>query len=451
MLRNACCVACRKARVMMRPAVLSVVAILSISAAARTFVHPGIDVSQADIDRARKFVSEGREPWAGAFVALKASGYSNPDIDVSDRGTTLSTLQCNGTIGRDGRRAHDLALLYRLTDDERYATKAIEFLNANSHYADLNASGTGPLDFGKIYLLVEAAELVRSHPGWAKADKVRFAKMLRDVFWPQLKNGDPRRYGNQGLFAYRGALAIAIFLDDEKKYDRVWRYLNGMPHREDDEPFVSGPPITDLKVDVTEFQRERRLKGREQQVADYGYDEQLRYYIYANGQCQESSRDQTHAMVGLFQYVAIAEAFWLQGDDLYSACGNRILRGLEWNLRYNFGDGEPEGYTDVESEATFANRKFYRAKHRSGRWDSLKPNPWPGPNFGGPGAPRECAYAHYKYDVKVPEKHLVWLKKAIERENAKNGGCEIWGAAPNWFYEWSGWGTLMKRRDQIAK
>lgn len=422
--------------------------LLTLVVDARTFVHPGIDVSQADIDRARKLVAEGREPWASAFAALQASGWSNPDIGVSDHGTTLSTRQCNGTIGRDGRRAHDLALLYRLTDDERYATKAIEFLNANSHYADLDASGTGPLDFGKIYLLVEAAELLRTHPGWAKPDKVRFAKMLRDVFWPHLKNGDAGRFGNQGLFAYRGALAIAIFLNDEKKYDRIWRYLNGLPHREDDEPFVSGPPITDWKENETEFQRERRLKGRDQLVADYGYDEQLRYYIYANGQCQESSRDQAHVMAGLFQYVAIAEAFWLQGDDLYSAFGYRILRGLEWNLRYNFGEGEPEGYTDVESEATFANKKFYRAKHRSGRWDSLKPNPWPGPNFGGPGAPRECAYAHYKYDVKAPEKNLVWLKKAIEQENAKNGGYEIWGAGPNWFYEWSGWGTLMKRRPE---
>ena len=24
-------------------------------------------------------------------------------------------------------------------------------------------------------------------------------------------------------------------------------------------------------------------------------------------------------------------------------------------------------------------------------------------------------------------------------------GCENWGVAPNWFYEWTGWGTLTKR------
>ena len=64
--------------------------------------------------------------------------------------------------------------------------------------------------------------------------------------------------------------------------------MNGLPHREDDEPFVSGPPIPDWKETETECQRERRLRGRENTVEDYGYDEQLRYYIYANGQCQES-------------------------------------------------------------------------------------------------------------------------------------------------------------------
>ena len=150
-------------------------------------------------------------------------------------------------------------------------------------------------------------------------------------------------------------------------------------------------------------------------------------------------------MVGLFQLVAIAEAFWIQGDDLFGALDNRILKGLEWSLRYNFGEWQPRGFTDVESEATFENGLFYRARHRSGRWTSLAPNPHPRPCFGGPGAPRECAYAHYAHIKRLPSDKFHYLQKAIEQENAENGGYEIWGAAPNWHYEWSGWGTLMKR------
>ena len=275
---------------------------------------------------------------------------------------------------------------------------------------------------------------------------MRFAKMVRDVFYPQIKNGDKARFGNQGLFAYRGALAIAIFLNDERKYDRIWRYLNGLPHRDDQEPFASGPAIADANpLNATEFQNDYRLRGHAETIPDYGYDEVLKYYIYANGQSQEASRDQAHAVCGVFMYVDIAEMFRMQGDDLYGALNNRILAGLAWLVRFNFGEWEPSGYTDDESGATFKNGLFYRARHRSGRWQSLKPNPWPGPNFGGPGAPRECAYAHYSKTKGVSLEQLEWLRRARDEENEKNGGFETWGAAPNWYYEWAGWGTLMKR------
>ena len=107
---------------------------------------------------------------------------------------------------------------------------------------------------------------------------------------------------------------------------------------------------------------------------------------------------------------------------------------------------EDVDYTENEGEATFKNGLFYRARHRSGRWKSLKPNPWPGPSFGGPGAPRECAYAHYSRVKGADRTQLAWLRRAIDRENAANGGFETWGASPNWYYEWAGWGTLTKRR-----
>ncbi len=425
-------------------AIAAALAVAQLSA--REFVHPGIAESAEDIARARRMIAESREPWYGCFKALESCWSADPNQAVRTQSTHIAPRQCNGTIGLAGRRAHDLALMYRLTDDARYAKKAIEILNANSHYDELERTGTYPLDYGKIYLLVEAAELLRYHKDWAKEDKIRFARMLRDKFYPMIKDGDCARFGNQGLFALRGALAIAIFTHDEKGYDRIWRYLNGMEPREDEDPFPPGPPIiADWPQRRDEFQVTRKLKGRRDDITNYGYDEQLRYYIYANGQCQESSRDQGHTTVGLFQYVAIAEAFWLQGDDLYGALDNRILTGLEWSMRYNLGGWQPSGYTDDEAEATFDNGLFYRAVHRSGRWISLSPN-LAGMSLGGPGAPRECAYAHYRYDKRLPPERMRYLATAIERENAQNGGYEIWGKAPNWHYEWSGWGTLMKRR-----
>ena len=418
-------------------------------ATARTFQHPGIDCSRADIERAQAMVAAGREPWASAFTALKASSYSEPYAIVPDYGKRLVTENCNYTLGHAGRRSHDLALMWHLTREGKYAAKAIEFLNASSHYDTLDLRGTVPLDYGKVFLLIEAAELMRDHPGWAAADRECFARMLREKFYPVLKNGDPGRFGNQGLFAWRAVLAMSVFLEDGKMYDRVWRYLTGMSHRPDDEPFASGPPMCDEKpVESTSQMETFRLRGRSGEISDYGYDEQLRHYIYANGQCQESSRDQAHVMAGLFMYVAIAETFWLQGDDLYGALGSRILTGLEWSFRYNLSDWEPAGFTDDEREATFDNGLFYRARHRSGRWRSLSPGSHLRGSLGTAGAPRECAYAHYRIRMGMPDDSVCWLKKAVDTMNGRTGGFETWGMPKNWFYEWSGWGTLMKRRTE---
>ena len=422
-------------------------ALLAFPAGARTFRHPGIDCSQADIDRARAMIAGGREPWASAFAALVKSPYSKTFVAVPDYGGKLTPAACNSTLGHAGRRAHDLALLWRLTEDGVYAAKAIGFLNASSHYETLDPKGSAPLDYGKVFLLVEAAELLRDHPDWAAADRARFSRMLREKFYPVLKNGDPGRFGNQGLFAWRAVLAMSIFLEDERMYDRVWRYLTARPHRADDEPFAPGPPIAKPNpVETTAYMETFKVMKRSDCIPDYGYDEQLRHYIYFNGQCQESSRDQDHVMAGLFMYVAIAEAFWLQGDDLYGALDNRLLSGLEWNLRYNLSGWEPEGFTDEERAATFENGLFYRARHRSGRWRSLAPCPSLRGGLGTAGAPRECAYAHYRVRMGCGENATSWLRKSIDAMNGRTGGFETWGKAPHWFYEWSGWGTLMKRR-----
>ena len=431
-----------------RGIVAGVLVAIAATAAARTFVHPGIDCSQADIDRARAMVSAGREPWASSFAALRDCRTSDPAQGVPDYGTSLVPDRCNATLGHAGRRAHDLALLWRLTDDARYADKAVAFINASSHYDTFDLHGTASLDYGKVFLLCEAAELVRDYPGWAADDRTRFARMLRERFYPILKNGDAGRFGNQGLFAFRAVLSMAVFLEDEKMYDRVWRYLTAQPHRADDDPYEPGPPKTSpAPVESDDFMETFKIGGRRSDIADYGYDEQLRHYIYANGQCQESSRDQAHVMAGLFMYVAIAETFWLQGDDLYGALDNRILKGLEWSYRYNLSAWEPSGFTDAEGEATFENGVFYRARHRSGRWRSLAPSPKLRGALGTEGAPRECAYAHYRVRMGLGEDAVTWLKKGLDEMNARSAsGGETWGAPPHWYYEWSGWGTLMKRR-----
>ena len=62
----------------------------------------------------------------------------------------------------------------------------------------------------------------------------------------------------------------------------------------------------------------------------------------------------------------------------------------------------------------------------------------------GSGGTREMALAHYAVRAGLPENNYTWLKRYRDYM-IEHHGCENWGIAPNWFYEWTGWGTLTKR------
>lgn len=81
------------------------------------------------------------------------------------------------------------------------------------------------------------------------------------------------------------------------------------------------------------------------QAVDYylnGYDNgSLPRYISETGQSQETGRDQGHAQLGLEAMADICEMAWTQGDDLWGALDNRLMKGFEYAARYNLGYGVP--------------------------------------------------------------------------------------------------------------
>ncbi len=446
--------------------------------AQRKFTHPGITYTQADLDRMKAMVNAKAEPFYSDFLALKASQYSTLDTPIPERGTQIKEGKFNGTIGIDGRRAHDLALLWHITGDTAYANKTVALLNASRHYTNTSSRGTGPLDNGKIYLLIDAAEMMRNYPGWKPEDQQTFKDMLvypgysskenfyrkyasideeknRITFYWNIYNGDAARYGNQGLFAMRSLLAMGIYLDNDTIYDRGYRYMMALAHRPDDLPYPAGPPISTFK-NASRTQETYDISRNTDAVEDYGFDEQLRFYIYKNGQCQEASRDQAHVLAGLHNYVAIAEIAWNQGDSLYSALNNRILTGLEFAYRYNmsfmgkfFEDQpsvwEPSGYTENEDEVTYDNNLYLQRLSRSGRWKSLRLSSHGAGDGSGQGANREQAYHHYKIRAGVPENNMKWLAR-YRQYMLDTHTRESWGVPNNWYYEWCGWGGLTKTR-----
>ena len=308
---------------------------------------------------------------------------------------TLAT-RFTGSFSRILNTTFRNALMWIVTGDECHAQKAVEIFNGWTNLK--RVPNTFALTNGRyVWKMCEGAEIIKhTYNGWSEADQQAFGDMLvypgwsgttiptaaiasRDVsFYWNLYQGDPIRYGNQGLFGFRSLMAMGIFLDNEIIYERVLRYIQGLPHRADDLPYPSGPPNnnTNSLAQNCEFIEERSGSGLSNTIEDYGYNEVLGNYIYENGQCQESSRDQVHSAVGIHIMNCIAEMSWNQGDDLYGHLENRLLTGIEFLMRYNVGATQFTSYGYPDWNPTVASGEYIERYDRSGRFLAKKINPY---------------------------------------------------------------------------
>jgi hypothetical protein len=172
------------------------------------------------------------------------------------------------------------------------------------------------------------------YPGYSTTAEPSGISRVSGSFYWQAYQGDPVRHGNQGLSAFRAVMAMGIFMDNEIMYERALRFLQGFHHRSDDLPYPAGPQ-TATSISKTGDYEDTYNYTVGNSIEDFGYNEVITNYIYANGQCQESSRDQQHTFFGIGTICAMAEMAWNQGDDLYSHADDRLLLGLEYSSKYN--------------------------------------------------------------------------------------------------------------------
>ena len=150
-----------------------------------------------------------------------------------------------------------------------------------------------PLCAIQSYHLVRAMTALRLHATPAWSDMVRRA-MLPTI--DRFAADSPYANGNWGAIVNRLRMACAIFLQDSALYQAAIDY-----HL-------------------------------------HAYDNgALAHYVGETGQCQESGRDQNHAQLGLGALCDICAMAWEQGDDLWGALDNRLMRGIEYSARYNLG------------------------------------------------------------------------------------------------------------------
>lgn len=412
------------------------------------FIHPGISHKLSDLDRVKYMVEAQIDPWYTSYQDMVNDSKSSYDYNVQgDASFTVLGRDDKTNYGAwnsDIRAAYYNAIRWYVEGNTRHADKAIEIFNAWKNLTSVTSGGTDALSGGVGYIMIEAAEIIRhTYVGWSASDIRDFEDMLvypgystaqepsgNTTFYWMSYQGDPGRHGNQGLSGWRTVMAMGVFLDNETMYQRALRYIKGLPHLSNDLPYPSGPPTRNSLKSSNEYYEDYSVtKGTSQE--DYGFNEVMTNYIWENGQCQESSRDQQHTMFGIGLLTSMSEMAWNQGDNLYAHENDRLLLGLEYNMRYNTTSWTP----------SVASGEFIERDDRTLRWRSLAISPAGRGDFPGVRTVFEMPLAHYVGRGFKIESEIQYTLDARDMAIAESGYEKA-----GWTNDALGWGALTARR-----
>lgn len=276
------------------------------------FVHPGIDLTLADLDWVKAKVLAGEEPWAGYAEELKGSSRSelyksaNGPLAFVPEPSSRVIRGAYGSIdigssqwGASSGMVYSCAVLWYITGEEAYAKKAIEIIDAWSRKLRSFDENDTKLIIGLDgQAFCNAAEILRyTYPGWSEEDTESVNTLLMEILFPYIRFYSSEANGNWDGSILHTILSFAVFTDNREMFDNaVYHYLHS--------PFNGS----------------------------------LLKYIWPNGQCQEMTRDMGHAQMGerLFSYAA--RVAYNQGVNLFEAAGQRLALGLEYLETWNSGE-----------------------------------------------------------------------------------------------------------------
>ncbi|MFE5401410.1 alginate lyase family protein [Streptomyces sp. NPDC056580] len=298
------------------------------------FAHPGVTVSQAQLDFVRGKVLAGAQPWKGAFDQMTASKYADLNRTPKPRATVECGSYSNPDLGctderQDAIAAYTDALAWYITRDARYAQKAIQIMDAWSATLTSHTNSNAPLQTGWAgSSWPKAAEIIKYTytGGWAGQN--RFAAMLRDVYLPVVIKGSNSN-GNWELSMMEAAVGISVFLEDKASYDTAMAKF-----RTRAAAYVYLASDGELPKTVPG----QNLNTRDK-IVSYWQGQST----FVTGLTQETCRDLTHTGYGISAISHIAETSRIQGQDLYGTdVGERLRQALGFQAKYQLGAAVPD-------------------------------------------------------------------------------------------------------------
>jgi len=296
------------------------------------FRHPGLLLTEDAAARIRAHIKAGQEPWTGWWNKLCAEPNASLAAKPNPQPAVYRADSTKYALYGDIWHAWTLVLRWKLSDpqDNRYADKAVEFLDAWA--VTLKQVGTVPPgstahdDHTFIILagiqghqLAQIGEILRSYSGWSPESLKRFQEMLLNVFavisQNRLNNAALGSHANWDMASLCGALSIGVFCDRPDLYRLACDYY-AANNRGELKMFGNGSVAHSV------------------------------YYMHPGhfGQWEESGRDQGHSTLGMSLGGDLLEMAWNQGDDLYGLYNNRFLSAAEYVARSNLLDENGKTY-----------------------------------------------------------------------------------------------------------
>lgn len=419
-----------------------------------TFNHPCAMYTAADFNRVKQEISEGTlADVKKAFDNLKVSPYSSLSYtpepqELIVRGDATGTGVSSENYAyamRDAAAAYQTAMLWKLTDDEAYAKKSVEILNAwagkckkitsNDANQVLAAGAQG-------YTFACAAEIMTTYSGWTKADQDVYKKWMLDVFASKNKDFLDNHTGsnvcalhywsNWDLVNMCSYMAIGILTENSEMVNYVVNY------------FYKGKGNGCIK---------NLIQGTF--TDPLGTGEQI-------AQDQESGRDQGHAQMSAMVAANLAQMAYslyennkLNADasklDFFAADDNVLMKLGEYvalsNLRSGADDANKEGQWIVNASNMPFNQYVYctgctcKDKNHGATHTQLADDT----GRGGVRPGWEIYYNHYA-KVKGLTSGFTYAKQMADKMRPECGAGDSRYGSNSGAFDQLGWGTLMLYR-----
>ncbi|MEU3644343.1 alginate lyase family protein [Lentzea sp. NPDC034063] len=302
----------------------------SAQAAPATFVHPGVVVSRPQLDFVRTKVLAGAQPWKLAYDRMLASKYADLNRTPKPRAVVECGPVSNPNNGctderEDALAAYTLSLAWYVTRDARYATKAIQIMDAWSNTIRDHTNSNAPLQTAwSASSWPKAAEIIK-HVYGTWPNSARFGTMLRNVYLPEIQNGRANTNGNWELSMMEASIGIAVFLEDKAAYDKaigIFRTrIQAFIYLTTDGALPKTPPGSGIDTRA--------------EIISYWHNQST----FVDGLTQETCRDFAHTAYGLSAASHLAETARIQGQDIWGEIKDRMRHA--WGLHSKYQNGEP--------------------------------------------------------------------------------------------------------------